>query len=92
MKPQRIRGIQRGDPISITVDGEQVEAYPGESIAAALLASGRRAFRRTAKENAPRGIYCGMGICFDCVATVDGVPNVCTCMTAVHPDCVVETD
>ncbi len=91
MTAQRINGVRRGEPITITVNGEEVEAYAGESIAAALLASGRRAIRQNVKGGTPRGYFCGMGMCFDCMATVDGNPNVRTCMTEVHSDCVVET-
>ncbi|MBP0465558.1 FAD-dependent oxidoreductase [Roseomonas sp. PWR1] len=58
-------------PIRFTFEGREVEALQGESIAAALSAAGILAFRETAK-GAPRGLWCGMGACFDCVVTVDG--------------------
>ncbi|WP_198373084.1 FAD-dependent oxidoreductase, partial [Roseomonas rosulenta] len=58
-------------PIRFTFDGREVEALPGESIAAALSAAGVLAFRTTAK-GAPRGLWCGMGACWDCIVTVDG--------------------
>ncbi|MBC8257696.1 MAG: (2Fe-2S)-binding protein [SAR324 cluster bacterium] len=90
MTATRYKKNERGTPLNFTVNGETVEAFPGESIAAALLVSGRRTFRHTAKGKQARGFFCGMGMCFDCVATVDGVPNVRTCMTEVQPDCVVE--
>ena len=77
---RRLDGVERGTRITIRVNGEPVAAYAGESIAAALMASGRRAFRSDAS-GAPRGLFCGMGICFDCLVTVDGVPNVRACMT-----------
>ena len=57
--------------MSIRFDGQAIAALEGESIAAALSAAGIVAFRRTAG-GAPRGLYCGMGACFDCVVTVDG--------------------
>ncbi len=78
-------GIERGSQIEIEVDGEPVIAYDGETIAAALIASGRRTLRHTAKNDAPRGIFCGMGICFECLMTVNGVPNVRTCVTPAEP-------
>jgi len=84
-------GIERGREIEIEVDEEPVIAYEGETIAAALIASGRRAFRQTAKQDAPRGIFCGMGICFDCIMTVNDVPNVRTCVTPVEPSMKVLT-
>jgi predicted molibdopterin-dependent oxidoreductase YjgC len=76
--------------VKIIVDGEELEAYEGEMIAAALLAAGRRIFRYT-KKNSPRGIYCGIGRCTDCVMTVNGIPNVRTCITPVEEGMVIET-
>jgi hypothetical protein len=84
-------GIERGPEIEIIVDGERVAAYQGESVAAALIASGRQVFRRTARHDSPRGVFCGMGICFDCLMTVNGVRNVRTCVTPVEPEMRVET-
>ena len=60
-------------------------------IAAALLASGVRVFRKTAKKGYPRGVFCGIGRCTDCVMTVDGKPNVRTCVTPVRAGMKVET-
>jgi aerobic-type carbon monoxide dehydrogenase small subunit (CoxS/CutS family) len=77
--------------VTISVDGDPVLAYLGETIAAALLAAGRRAWRRTLQDE-PRGLFCGMGICFDCTVTVDGVPGVRACMTRVAEGMVVETE
>jgi aerobic-type carbon monoxide dehydrogenase small subunit (CoxS/CutS family) len=81
---------QRGHAVTITVDGAAVQAYLGETIAGALLASGQRAWRRTS-QGKPRGLFCGMGICFDCTVTVDGVPNVRACLTPVAEGMVVDT-
>ena len=77
--------------VYVTVDGEPVQAYPGETVATVLLAIGRRAFRHTSQHAAPRGLFCGMGVCFDCLVTIDGQPNVRACMTPVHAGMVVET-
>ena len=82
---------QRGQAVTITLDGVQLQAYLGETIAGALLASGQRAWRRT-EGGEPRGLFCGMGICFDCLVTVDGVPNVRACITPVIEGMVVETE
>ena len=86
---RRLEAIERGTRITIKVNGEPVAAYAGESIAAALMASGRRAFRTDAG-GLPRGLFCGMGICFDCLVTVDGVPNVRACMTQAREGCNIE--
>ncbi|MDR1933091.1 MAG: (2Fe-2S)-binding protein [Spirochaetales bacterium] len=72
-------------------DGQPVPAKSGEPIAAALLAAGVRVFRETAKKRNPRGIYCGIGRCTDCVMVVDGEPNVRTCVTPVRQGMEVRT-
>lgn len=77
--------------ISIYVDGKPIPAISGEPIAAALLASGIRFFRETAKKGYPRGIFCGIGRCTDCVMTVDGQPNVRTCVTPAKENMRVTT-
>ena len=76
--------------VTITVDGREIPAKSGEPIAAALLASGVRVFRKTAKKGYPRGVFCGIGRCTDCVMTVDGKPNVRTCVTPVRAGMKVE--
>lgn len=88
---QALPAVERGETLLIEVDGQPVEAYAGETVAAVLLAAGRRSFRHTDKGHVPRGLFCGMGICFDCLVTVDGVPNVRACMTPVQTGMVVET-
>ena len=77
--------------VLITVDGRPVRALPGEPIASALLAAGIRTFRHTARRDEPRGLFCGIGRCTDCVMIVDGQPNVRTCVTPVHDGMVIET-
>ena len=75
--------MQRGKAIQITVDGKSIEAFEGETIAAVLLAQGIQVFRNSQKNKEPRGIYCGMGICYECLVTVDGVHAVRACVTPV---------
>jgi predicted molibdopterin-dependent oxidoreductase YjgC len=89
---QRIdAGAARGERITFTVDDDTVEAFEGETIAAALLAAGRRSLRRTWLTGAPRGLFCCMGICFECVVEVDGEMNVPSCVTLVKPGMRVST-
>lgn len=83
--------LEERKKVKITVDGKTIEAYEGEMIAAALLANGIKVFRYTQKHKKPRGLYCGIGRCTDCVMTVDGVPNVRTCITPVKDGMVIET-
>lgn len=88
----RIYGaIIRGPEIEIIVDGHRLRAFRGESVAAALLAAGKRALRTTSGRGEPRGVYCGIGICFDCVMTIDGQPNVRACRTEVRSGMRIET-
>ena len=75
--------VQRGPEVHLLVDEEAIVAYEGETVAAALLAAGRRAFRHTVSSE-PRGIFCGIGLCFDCLVTVEGVGNVRACLTPVR--------
>ena len=78
------------EEFDIEVDGEKMPARRGQTIAAAILASGRRTFRKT-RHHAPRGPYCGIGLCYECRMRVAGVPNVRTCVTFAEPGCRVET-
>ena len=64
--------ISLGEGINLTVDGNPLHAHRGQTIAAALIASGRRIFRRTRVNGKARGLYCGMGVCYDCIVRVDG--------------------
>jgi hypothetical protein len=75
--------LERGPRVIIQLDGEPVEAYEGETVAAVLLAHGEIATRTTPSDE-PRGIFCGMGVCFDCLMIIDGVPNTRACMTWVR--------
>ncbi len=69
--------------VQIRIDGEAVEARDGESVAAAVLAFAGEATRTTAVSGAPRAPYCLMGVCFDCLMEIDGIPNRQACMIRV---------
>ncbi|MEL6208204.1 MAG: FAD-dependent oxidoreductase, partial [Pseudomonadota bacterium] len=71
-------------------NGRSVEIHPGQSLAAALTQAGERHFRQTAK-GTTRGIFCGMGVCQECLVNVDGVPNQRACMTKARPGMCVKT-
>ena len=70
--------------LTIWFDGTAVPARAGDSVAVALLAAGITTTRTTPVSGAPRGPFCMMGACFECLAVVDGRPNVQTCMTPVR--------
>ena len=78
------------DTITITYNGKSFTALPDETLAASLIAAGYLQQRTTAKGN-PRGVFCGMGVCFDCLLTVDGKPSQRACMTKVQPGMVVSS-
>jgi glycine/D-amino acid oxidase-like deaminating enzyme len=77
---KRVR--QTGNRAAIRFDGREIPALEGESLAAALTAAGIRTLRRT-RSGAPRGLWCGMGACFECVVTIDGRPEQRACLAKV---------
>jgi sarcosine oxidase subunit alpha len=83
--------IQRGEPVNITVDGNPVEAYQGETVAAVLLAAGIRTFHKSHKHQQPRSLYCGMGVCYECLVTINGVHAQRACVTYIEEGMVIET-
>lgn len=80
-----------GKVVTFTCDGKTLEGYEGEPIASALRVNGIMVHRCTAKRHEPRGVFCAIGRCTDCVMIVDGVPNVRTCITPLKANMVVET-
>ncbi|MEV7095085.1 (2Fe-2S)-binding protein [Amycolatopsis sp. NPDC051045] len=79
LRPAGREAPRREDhPIAITVDGETVAGVAGQTVAGILLAAGRRSWRTT-RSGAPRGVFCGIGACFDCLLTVNGVADVRAC-------------
>lgn len=75
----------------ITVDGKTISAREGEPILSALLANGIKVSNISPKKRELRGYFCGIGRCTNCVMTVNGDPNVRTCITPVEDGMVVET-
>ena len=82
---------EKGRLVTFLLDGEPAEGYEGEPIAVSLKALGRMVHRYTKKEHKPRGIFCAIGRCTDCVMVVDGVPNVRTCITPLREGMDVRT-
>ena len=79
-----------GRLVTFDFDGKVFEGYEGEPIAAALRAAGVLVHRHT-KKGSPRGIFCAIGRCTDCVMVVDGKPNVRTCVTPLAHGMRVQT-
>ncbi|MGP3954009.1 (2Fe-2S)-binding protein [Streptomyces sp. 7N604] len=65
---------------TVTIDGEEHAFVPGRTIAAILIAAGRTSWRTTRHGGRPRGLFCGIGICHDCLVTVNGLPAVRACL------------
>jgi predicted molibdopterin-dependent oxidoreductase YjgC len=83
--------ITRSRKISLNVDGQDIEAFEGESVASALLSAGITTLRLSHKHAAPRGLYCGMGVCYECLVTIDDVHAQRACITPVEDGMVIET-
>ena len=81
--------LERGPQVTVTIDGRPITAFLGETVAAVLFAEGS-ARTRTTVGGAPRGVFCGMGVCFDCLVVVDDVPNTRACTTWVRDGMRVE--
>ena len=75
--------VPQGAPIEIEIEGRLIPAIEGESVAAALTAAGVAVLRR-ARNGEARGVFCGMGVCFECLVTVDGRPGQRACMTGAR--------
>ena len=82
--------LRQGSTCPIEIDGELFHAIAGESIAAALAAAGKLALKRD-KNGAPRGLFCGMGACFDCQVSIDGGPAQRACLAKVQPRMAIRT-
>ncbi|GAA1016331.1 proline dehydrogenase [Acrocarpospora pleiomorpha] len=76
---------------TIIVDDRPVTAVAGVSLTAALVGDRRWALRRNPVDGGPRGPFCGMGVCFECEVTVDGVSSVRACLTRIRPGMRVDT-
>ena len=79
------------EKITFTFNGDEFTCESGLSIAAALIASDNRELRKTRFGNEARSIFCGIGICFDCVVVIDGVANQRSCLIEAKPGMKVES-
>jgi sarcosine oxidase subunit alpha len=84
MENLRISSIERNECVTIVVNGREIEAYEGETVLAALQASGFKALNKSKKLGDPRGALCGMGVCYGCLVSINGVQNQRSCMVEVE--------
>jgi D-hydroxyproline dehydrogenase subunit gamma len=89
---EEIHGKQRNpdEKFTFTWNGQEVTAYRGETVLGALIAAEHHTLRQTRFSHEPRGMLCGIGICYECLVTVNGKPNRRACMQAAEPGMVVE--
>ncbi|MGW1762646.1 (2Fe-2S)-binding protein [Streptomyces sp. NPDC002073] len=88
------RDLVRGTPdatFTLDFDGRALPAQSGQTIAAVLWGAGIMAWRTTRQGGSPRGAFCGIGSCYDCLVTVNGRPNQRACLVAARPDDTVTT-
>ncbi|MGK5547001.1 (2Fe-2S)-binding protein [Streptomyces sp. URMC 127] len=89
--PADLAGADPGPPFEITFDDRTVTVVPGQSVAAALWGAGILAWRTTRNGGRPRGAFCGIGQCYDCLATVNGEPNRRACLVPAQPGDAITT-
>ena len=87
----RIDSLKRGRKIVFSVNGRSTTAHIGETIHAALIAAGYRQFRKS-KTHQPRGVFCGMGVCYECLVTINNGSTQQACVTLVEEGMEVEID
>ncbi|MFI6055701.1 (2Fe-2S)-binding protein [Streptomyces violascens] len=83
--PRELAGALPGPAFEVRVDGRPVSALPGQSVAAVLWAAGILAWRTTRGGGRPRGAFCGIGQCYECLAVINGVPNRRACLVPAGP-------
>jgi len=92
IKTHPILTFQQKEIIIFNYNGQQVHGQEGDTIAAALHALGIKELSKSIKNKRPRGFFCAIGNCSSCQMTVNGVPNVKTCITKLEPGMVVTSD
>ncbi len=90
-QPTPCRALDGAPQVTLTLDGQEIQAPAQGSVAAAMLANGLHATRTTALSGAPRAPYCMMGVCFECLVEIDGRPNRQACLEMVRPGMQVRT-
>ncbi|MET7574024.1 (2Fe-2S)-binding protein [Streptomyces sp. NPDC005492] len=89
--PLHLAGAHPDPAFTVTLDGREIEALPGQTVAAALWTAGVTSWRTTRGEGRPRGVFCGIGICYDCLVTVNDRPNQRACLASLHPGDAIRT-
>lgn len=92
-KPEvlRLEDIPRSESFVVKVDGIDVAAYAGETVAALLASMEQRVFYRRTMPYPANRLYCNMGVCMQCLLSIDGQENVRACLTQVKRDMEIRT-
>jgi len=85
------RLLEEGQRVRVTIDGKPVTARVGDSVAAAMLSCGLLSCRTTPISGEKRAPYCMMGVCFECLVTIDGVNNRQGCLIEVSEGMRIDT-
>ncbi len=80
-----VQGAHPAGGFRVVVDGVSIEALQGQTVAGLLIGLGRQSWRDTRRHGRPRGVFCGIGVCFDCLVVVNGVPDVRACQRVLEP-------
>lgn len=91
MKSLRISTIERGNPFEMEINGKTVLAYEGETVASVMQANGERVIYEGERFYFPNRVFCNMGICQQCLITINNQPNCQACKTLAKPGMKVET-
>lgn len=91
MNPLELVGAEPDPAFTVTLDGREITALPGQTVAAALWAAGVTSWRATRGARRPRGVFCGIGVCFDCLVTVNDRPNQRACLVPVRAGDTIRT-
>lgn len=91
IKQHPVLDFKKGKAIVFTCNGETIEGYEGETIAAALHAAGIKVLSHSAENHRPRGFYCAIGNCSSCLMEVDGLANVRICTEPLKAGMVVKS-
>ena len=83
---------RRGKAIEVIVNGKKAQAYEGELVSTVLQELGISIFGHKPKTGQGSGLYCGMGVCYECLVTIDKIDNVRACQTFVVDQMVIETN
>ena len=92
MEDLRIPTIVRKETVTVFVNGKEIRAYEGETVLAALHAAGYRILNRSKDIREGRGPLCGMGVCYGCLVSINGIQNQRSCMVEVEEEMEITID